>query len=224
MKLSQQSKTITGNLNNAHNGTCLRQALYKVMQCASVTHKVGYVTYDNTTNNDTMMQEFADCIRSNTGTSFNPKKHHLECSLAKCKELFWCLQMHTDDSHEQQTTPLQLLIDMKVCWSSMFPMLHHALDLKKYAERAQHAFSTEQGPTLHSALPALEVLHKAWSICMASAKYHEFTSALDASLTKVSKCYEQTATSNAHIMAMMLDPAQKLNHIHMYWEKSNLQK
>ncbi|KIK11462.1 hypothetical protein PISMIDRAFT_19504 [Pisolithus microcarpus 441] len=37
------------------------------------------------------------------------------------------------------------------------------LSLLSYAEKAQHAFSTEQGLTLHTALPALEALHKAWS-------------------------------------------------------------
>ncbi|KIK16191.1 hypothetical protein PISMIDRAFT_48578, partial [Pisolithus microcarpus 441] len=170
-----------------------------------------------------------------------------ERSSAKHKELFRCLQMCTDDGRELQNpgVPLQLLLDMKVRWSSTFLMLRRALDLKKdvnrfvrhlslqerdadkcrkimeleltevewvrmqlllsllsYAEKAQHAFSSEQGLALHTALPALEALHKAWSTRKSSAKYRDFTSGLNAGLTKVSVYYERTATSDAHIMAM----------------------
>ncbi|KAI5992932.1 hypothetical protein EDD15DRAFT_2167604 [Pisolithus albus] len=157
-----------------------------------------------------------------------------ERSSAKRKELFRHLQVRSDDGHEQPGAPLQLLIDMKVRWSSTFLMLRRALDLRKvkrdadkrrkimeleltdaewervqhllsllsYAEKAQHAFSTEQGPTLHTALPALEALHKAWSSRKDSAKYVDFSSGLEAGLTKVNEYYERTATSDAHIMAM----------------------
>ncbi|KIK17413.1 hypothetical protein PISMIDRAFT_111470 [Pisolithus microcarpus 441] len=96
------------------------------------------------------------------------------------------------------------------------------LSLLSYAEKAQHAFSTKQGPTLHTALPALEVLHKAWSTRKNSVKYADFTSGLDAGLAKVGDYYERTAASNAHIVAMLLDPAQKLNHIHTYWGEDQL--
>ncbi|KAI5990906.1 hypothetical protein EDD15DRAFT_2169791 [Pisolithus albus] len=189
-----------------------------------------------------------------------------ERSSAKCK-LFRRLQVHSDDGHEQPGAPLQLLIDMKVRWSSTYLMLRRRLVLhltvssnalmtlqdvdrfvrhislqerdadkrrkimelelmdaewERYAEKAQHAFSTEQGPTLHTALPALEALHKAWSSRKDSAKYVDFSSGLEASLTKVNEYYEQTATSDAHIMAMLLDPTQKLNHIRTYWGEEQL--
>ncbi|KIK29637.1 hypothetical protein PISMIDRAFT_72797, partial [Pisolithus microcarpus 441] len=91
------------------------------------------------------------------------------------------------------------------------------LSLLGYAEKAQHTFSTEQGPTLHAALPALVALHKAWSLHMDSIKYMDFTDALEAGLHKVSEYYEHTASSDAYIMAMILDPGQKLKHICMYW-------
>ncbi|KIK18212.1 hypothetical protein PISMIDRAFT_109935 [Pisolithus microcarpus 441] len=68
--------------------------------------------------------------------------------------------------------------------------VQHLLLLLSYAEKAQHTFSTEQGPMLHTALPALEVLHRAWSSCKDSAKYAEFTGGLEASLTKVNEYYE----------------------------------
>ncbi|KIK28148.1 hypothetical protein PISMIDRAFT_71846, partial [Pisolithus microcarpus 441] len=96
------------------------------------------------------------------------------------------------------------------------------LSLLSYAEKAQHASSSEQGLALHTALPTLEVLHKAWSTCKSSAKYRDFTSSLNVGLTKVSMYYEQTATSDAHIMAMLLDPTQKLNHIRTYWGEEQL--
>ena len=68
-------------------------------------------------------------------------------------------------------------------------------------------------------------------------KYFDFTEGLQAGLDEVGKYYEQTATSNAHIMAMcklyiyqlhlafsnsmctVLDPAQRLTHVHTYWEE-----
>ncbi|KAG1906490.1 uncharacterized protein F5891DRAFT_1181902 [Suillus fuscotomentosus] len=103
--------------------------------------------------------------------------------------------------------PTQLLIDMKVCWSSTYVMLnctklnkqhvdtfvyemgHQECSLKKwakinflqlsaaewtrvgqftdllsYADVAQQAFSSDRGLTLHLVIPALETLHKSWSL------------------------------------------------------------
>ncbi|KIK27526.1 hypothetical protein PISMIDRAFT_93201 [Pisolithus microcarpus 441] len=91
------------------------------------------------------------------------------------------------------------------------------LSLLAHAEKAQHAFSAEQGPTMHAVLPALEALFKAWSLRKNMLKYVNFTDALDAGLSKISEYYQRTATSDAHIIAMLLDPAQKLNHIRLYW-------
>ena len=75
-------------------------------------------------------------------------------------------------------------------------------NILQYPERAQHSFSSEDGSVLHATLPALEGLHKVWTTQMDSTKYFDFTDGLQAGLDKVSKYYEQTATSNAHIMAM----------------------
>lgn len=248
-------------LNDSHHGTRLGQALYKVVQRVGLTNKVGYVTSDSATNNDTMMDEFGDHVKSNTGIPYNGRKRRLRCmahiinlatqaflaahsksvhydpsnpeanvcvevqdgihrdevglvraiavkerSSAKRKQLFQRIQTRTDDGHVLRTAVLQLILDMKVRWSSTYLMLRRALDLKEevnyfvqrlglaerdvdkrrkllalepmemewgrvqlllsllgHAEKAQHSFSMEQGPTLHTALPALEALHKAWS-------------------------------------------------------------
>ncbi|KIK20970.1 hypothetical protein PISMIDRAFT_49336, partial [Pisolithus microcarpus 441] len=85
------------------------------------------------------------------------------------------------------------------------------------AEKAQQAFFTEQGPTMHTVLPALEALFKAWSSRKESTKYADFTDALEAGLSKIAEYYERMSTSNAHIIAMLLNPAQKLSYIRTYW-------
>ncbi|KAN0091029.1 hypothetical protein V8E55_004595, partial [Tylopilus felleus] len=73
--------------------------------------------------------------------------------------------------------------------------------LLKYAENAQHAFSSEHGPTLQTTLPALEALHKVWSTWARSQKYSKFSDALDTGLQKISTYYNRTSTSDAYIIA-----------------------
>ena len=52
-----------------------------------------------------------------------------EQSSAQHKELFWRVQLRSDDGHIPRNPPLQLVLDMKVRWSSSFVMLCHAVDL-----------------------------------------------------------------------------------------------
>ncbi|KAG1779171.1 hypothetical protein EV702DRAFT_1044108 [Suillus placidus] len=91
------------------------------------------------------------------------------------------------------------------------------LSILGFAELAQHSFSSEEGPTLHLALPALKALHSAWSSHSAQIKYIDFHQALDAAIDKILDYYMKSASSDAHIMAMFLDPTQKAAHIHRYW-------
>ena len=74
----------------------------------------------------------------------------------------------------------------------------------QYADNAQHAFSSDQAPTLHLALPALEALHKAWSSRRAHVKYLGFIAALDAGLAKITQYYDRTADSDAYTFAMRM--------------------
>ncbi|KAH9962364.1 hypothetical protein BC827DRAFT_215216 [Russula dissimulans] len=60
-------------LNNAHNGVQLGQALFKVVLRLGIAHKIGHVTCDNASNNNTMLPEFAKHIHVYTGWTFNPK-------------------------------------------------------------------------------------------------------------------------------------------------------
>ncbi|KAF8803119.1 hypothetical protein BYT27DRAFT_7036539, partial [Phlegmacium glaucopus] len=44
-------------LNMAHDGICLGQALYKICDHLNIVHKIGHITCDNPANNNTMMDE-----------------------------------------------------------------------------------------------------------------------------------------------------------------------
>ena len=72
----------------------------------------------------------------------------------------------------------------------------------QHADNAQHAFSSDQAPTLHLVLPTLEALHKAWSSRHNHVKYTAFVAALDAGLAKIVEYYDQTADSDAYTFAM----------------------
>ncbi|KAI9462098.1 hypothetical protein HD554DRAFT_1991878, partial [Boletus coccyginus] len=49
-------------MNSAHNGLRLGQALYKVIQHLGISHKIGHLTCDNMSNMDTMVSEFVTQI------------------------------------------------------------------------------------------------------------------------------------------------------------------
>jgi hypothetical protein len=74
--------------------------------------------------------------------------------------------------------------------------------IMKHADRAQQAFSSDTGPSLHLALPALEALHKAWSARLGKDKYSSFTLALEAAIEKIAKYYEKTTDSDVFILTM----------------------
>ncbi|KAG2147921.1 hypothetical protein DEU56DRAFT_753194 [Suillus clintonianus] len=158
----------------------------------------------------------------------------LEHSSASQKELFRNIQLRDEDGHDVNYFIGQLALqerDASRCkkiaslelsedeWSRVQKLLsilgvHFVLF---FAELAQHLFSSEEGPTLHLALPALEALHSAWSSHSAQIKYIDFHQMLDAAIDKISNYYTKSAGSDAHIMAMLLDPTQKAAHIRRYW-------
>ncbi|KAJ7852733.1 hypothetical protein B0H13DRAFT_2581604 [Mycena leptocephala] len=78
-----------------------------------------------------------------------------ERSSAKRKELFRSLQKKAGSK-----TGLQLILDMIIRWSSTYAMLHRGYTLREYADAAQQAFSSDEGPSMHLAIPALESLHR----------------------------------------------------------------
>ena len=74
--------------------------------------------------------------------------------------------------------------------------------IHQHAERAQQAFSSDDGPSLHSGLPSLEALHKAWSSRAKKDKYFDFSTALDDAAAKIAEYYDKTAASDAFLLSM----------------------
>ncbi|KAG6838880.1 hypothetical protein C0991_007718 [Blastosporella zonata] len=74
--------------------------------------------------------------------------------------------------------------------------------LLSHADKAQQSFSSAHLPTLFNAIPAIEILHSAWTTRASNSKYASFKPALQAATEKLNAYYEKTADSNAHIIAM----------------------
>src|SRR5258708_15120132 len=72
----------------------------------------------------------------------------------------------------------------------------------QHADNAQHAFSSENVPTLHYAIPALEALYRAWSSRAVRPKYEPFAPALHAAAGKIDEYYEKTTECPAYILLM----------------------
>ncbi|KIK93794.1 hypothetical protein PAXRUDRAFT_12432 [Paxillus rubicundulus Ve08.2h10] len=72
-----------------------------------------------------------------------------------------------------------------------------------HADNAQQNVSSDAGPTLHLALPALEALHKAWDSCAIQSKYSVFSTGLK-------------KDSDPYTMVMLLDPSSKDRHFKKY--------
>jgi DNA-binding transcriptional regulator GbsR (MarR family) len=72
----------------------------------------------------------------------------------------------------------------------------------QFADMAQQAFSRDIGSTLHLTIPALEMLHKAWSSCGVRVKYLCFAPMLKAAAKNLDEYYENTTDSPAYIMSM----------------------
>ena len=81
-------------------------------------------------------------------------------------------------------------------------MYKSKLDILQHADNAQQAFSSDNVPTLHYAIPALEALHRAWSSRASRPKFQPFASALYAACKKIDEYYEKTTESPVYIMSM----------------------
>ncbi|OJT08055.1 Zinc finger BED domain-containing protein RICESLEEPER 2 [Trametes pubescens] len=301
-------------MNCSHSGRHLGLALFRIADRLGIAHKIGYVTCDNATNNDTMMQFFADHVFTATGNLYDGESSRVRClahiinlatqafldnysksrhydpalpdadlvataaggrrdvvglvrsiavkarSSAQRKQLFLNIQTDAGIKH-----PKCLLMDMPVCWSSTYTMLHRAeelcehvdtfvsemahaekdkrkrrklddlqltseewervkqcLDLLAHADNAQQAFSSDHGPSLHLALPALEALQRAWSTRSGKAKYAEFRPALEAGSRKITEYYEKTAETQVYTFALLLNPENKTQFIAKSWGKDLL--
>ncbi|KAF8802671.1 hypothetical protein BYT27DRAFT_7215186 [Phlegmacium glaucopus] len=91
------------------------------------------------------------------------------------------------------------------------------LGLLAHANNAQQAFSSNQASTFHLAIPALEALHRAWFSRAEHPKYEQFAPALEAAYTKIDNYYEKTTESPAYILAMILNPKEKMSYFKKHW-------
>jgi len=57
-------------------------------------------------------------------------------------------------------------------------------------------------PSLHRALPAIEVLYAAWERTSTKEQYTPLLPTLEAEIEKLNGYYQKTAESDAHIIAM----------------------
>jgi hypothetical protein len=73
----------------------------------------------------------------------------------------------------------------------------------QHADKAQQAFSSDLVSTLHLGIPALETLHRSWSLRTNKPKYIPFAPALAKACDKVDEYYKAT-DSPAYILAMRM--------------------
>ena len=70
------------------------------------------------------------------------------------------------------------------------------------ADAAQQAFSSDHGPSLHLALPALEALHSTWTDYSKNPKFRDFVGPLKAGIEKIEEYYDKTSNSNTFNFSM----------------------
>ncbi|GBE78338.1 hypothetical protein SCP_0112230 [Sparassis crispa] len=186
-------------LNNAHNGKRLGQALYKIALRVGITHKVLFdpkrhcicclthvinlatqaaiSAYSNSKHydpeqldNDLMAQHGAEHDEVGLVQSICVK--YVDAFVRKMA------RKEKDRAKRQKLDDLQLSTDKWDC-------VHLFLNLLTHADNAQQAFLSDSGPALHLALPALEALHKAWSNRVEQEKYTPFAKALKAGIAKI---------------------------------------
>jgi hypothetical protein len=76
------------------------------------------------------------------------------------------------------------------------------LDILGHADEAQQSFSSENGPSLHRALPAIERLHKAWASRQERAKYRPYMAALEAGIKKLEEYHTKLASVDVMVISL----------------------
>ncbi|KDN41816.1 hypothetical protein RSAG8_07187, partial [Rhizoctonia solani AG-8 WAC10335] len=65
-------------INGHHTGANVGHALFEVLQESGITDKIGYITLDNASNNNTLMEELANSLQA-YGAEFDPEKNRIRC-------------------------------------------------------------------------------------------------------------------------------------------------
>lgn len=104
----------------------------------------------------------------------------------------------SEDEWEQLDKFVQLL-----SVSASYPMFSIPLSLQpQHADQRQQALSSDRYPCLHSAIPALEGLHKVWSTRAKDERYADFSDALQAGADVIAKYYDRTGDTDAYVVSM----------------------
>ena len=61
-----------------HSGSNIADVIWKILDIFEITRRIGYITTDNTTNNDTTIAQLATNFR-NVGIEFNAKESRVRC-------------------------------------------------------------------------------------------------------------------------------------------------
>ncbi|KEP45315.1 putative transposase, partial [Rhizoctonia solani 123E] len=65
-------------IDGVHSGANLADAMYKILRQSGIAYKVGYITLDNASNNNTMMRELAGSLKAH-GLVFDADLNRLQC-------------------------------------------------------------------------------------------------------------------------------------------------
>lgn len=76
------------------------------------------------------------------------------------------------------------------------------LQLLSHADSRQQLVSSETEPCLHAVLPALEGLHRAWSVRAEKTQYEPFAHALNVACDKISEYYNKTENTDAYVVSI----------------------
>ncbi|THG97763.1 hypothetical protein EW026_g4310 [Hermanssonia centrifuga] len=94
------------------------------------------------------------------------------------------------------------------------------IQLLVHTNERQQAFSSETQPCLQDAIPALEGLHKAWTVRVERPKYVPFADALQAATEKIADYYDKTGDTDAYVISMYLTPNMKGMYFKKNWDAS----
>ncbi|CAK5283136.1 unnamed protein product [Mycena citricolor] len=201
-------------LNNAHHGRHLGEALFKVVQQLRIEHQVGHVTCDGASNNITMLEKFTELIESVTTREWDPVQRRIRClahviNMGTCKLIDTystfshfdprdpeahipdltdspncdeigiiqtiAVKEHFSLQHKSlwkrvwtkttRTTAIvkQLVLNMKVRWSSMLDILTTLFKAKKSDNTFVFALAGDKpNPTKQKKLLALQLTDTEW--------------------------------------------------------------
>ncbi|KAG8728979.1 hypothetical protein FRC11_009773, partial [Ceratobasidium sp. 423] len=185
--------------------------------------KLGWITMDNASNNNTMMAELQEYMVKQ-GMDFDRHGNRLQCfphvvNLVVQDILGTLLESAVtyQDSLSQQGYVLENHPELKEYLSALstlakyaithadYEALHDILTILNFAHRTQELLSSDRVPTLAFAIPLYHVLVDQWTQLqeMLPALSH----ALEVGIRKINVYLDKTHSSPVHIIAMALNPS-----------------